>query len=150
MRVHNLYIADTGDRDDLTPSFLDLLDRRPEFYCRIVGNEPRKAVARGECMLRIAMASAHAVIVLLGRSGMAPRALDDELRLARVGYSRSLPVIAVLAPEATEAEARKVAADRIVGWDGDAVVAAIEECCRTPGPRRGRRAAGVPAATCAF
>lgn len=136
MRVHHLYLADTCDRDALTAPFLALLDGHPEFYYRIVGAGAREVVARGECPLRIAMASAHALIVLLGGSKGASETLADELRLARAGFSGALAVIAVLAPDASEQEARRLAVDRMIGWDGEEVASVVEECCRASGTRR--------------
>lgn len=139
MRVHHIYIASSSERHRLAAAFLGLLDTHPELYYRIVGEVAEGATPGDEACTRVAMVAAHVVILLVGGAPERNRQLADELRLARDGFTRRIPVLAVLAPDAGASDASGIEADRIVPWDGECVVAAIEECGGLPPAYRARR-----------
>lgn len=144
MRVHHIYIASSPERSRFAAALLGLLDAHPELYYRIVGELAESAAPDDEARTRVAMAAAHVVILLVGGAPGRNRQLTEELRLARDGFTRRIPVLAVLAPGGTASDARVVDADRIVPWDGEGIVAAIEECSALPPAYRPRQRRPVP------
>ena len=129
MRVHHVYIASTPDCPERAPELLALLDHSPELYYRIVGGIGAGSPREDEAGPRLALAAAHVVVVIVGRARDDSGRLAEELRLARDGFSRRIPVLAVLTDEAVVPRTLGIAADRVVRWHGEAVVDAIVECC---------------------
>lgn len=144
MRVHHVYVASTPDCAERAPDLLALLDHNPELYYRIVGGMSAGRALEDDAGPRLALAAAHVVVVIVGGRRDDTGRLAEELRLAREGFSRRIPVLAVLAEEHAAPLTLGIAADRVVRWDGEALVDAIVECCNLA-PIYRKRAARQPA-----
>lgn len=144
MRVHHICLTSTSDCAQHEPELLALLDSHPEFYYRIVGNSASAGIIDGEAGTRLALAAAHVVVVIADRAQDQSGRLAEQLRLAREGFSRRIPVLAVLVDEGAVPRTLGIAADRIVCWNAEALVDAIVECCNLA-PVYRKRAARLPA-----
>ncbi len=77
--------------------------------------------------LRIAMTQTHVALCLADTPDADP-ALAIEVELARTGFRRRIPIIAVRRPGTTHVnELLQRSADRVVPWDGSTIAYAIQE-----------------------
>ena len=134
MRTHNLFISHSWSHSDSYDRLVALLRKRPYFRFRDYSVPRYNPIhdASNEAALRAAirnqMRSCGVVLVLAGVYATYRKWINIEIDLAKSGFSSPKPIVAV-EPRGSQktSVAVKQAADRVVRWNTESVVAAIRE-----------------------
>ena len=132
METYNLFISHSWRYADQYEHLIKLLRQRSYFAFRDYSVPPDDPIhnAANDSQLRAAirtqMSPCHVVIILAGVYASYSKWIDNEIDLAESGFKSSKPILAVR-PWAAERTSKRVteAADEIVGWNTESVVAAI-------------------------
>ena len=134
MRTFNLFISHSWAYSDQYTGLVALLEKRNYFRFRnysVPINDPihtAGSVAELRQAIRQQMAPCSVVLILAGVYATYSRWINEEVDLAKEGFSAPKPIIAV-APWGSSRTSVPVtrAADKIVGWNTESVVSAIRE-----------------------
>lgn len=128
--VYRIYLSETWRGAPLRGRLLGVLDALPDFLYRIDSAEAAAAAdgpAPSRSELRIAMTHSHVVLLWAGGMAAPGGPLAEEIALARAGFRRPIPVLAVLDPGESAETVRDPRVDRWVEWSASAVACAIQE-----------------------
>jgi MTH538 TIR-like domain (DUF1863) len=107
----------------------------PYDYCGVDKDDPIHAAPDYELRaeMRRQMLPVHVVIVNAGQYERMARWVDEEVDLARGGFSHRRRVVTVV-PFAAEKQAQRLAGrvDKLVPWVAKDICAAVRELCATP------------------
>lgn len=135
--VYRIYLSQVWADPDVRARLVQALDGLPTFFYRIDQvNEADLAAAGNDAaardsIFRVALTQAHVALLpadvpAIGETDASPHSI--EITLARTGFRRRIPVLAVLAPGQREAAGQSMAgADRLVAFDGALIASAIQE-----------------------
>lgn len=128
--VYRVYMSHTWAAGDAGKQLLRELDDIPEFLYRVDTVEPESVGTsvldeERRAAIRVAMTQSHVALFLGGAEGTDAALLAEELALARDGFRRRVPVLAIVPPGGPEAVAFD--ADRVLAWDAAAVAYAIQD-----------------------
>ena len=136
MKTYNLFISHSWSYVDQYERLIKLLRQRPYFAFKDYSVPPDDPIhnAKNEAQLRKAiqnqMSSCHVVfgIILAGVYASYSKWIDIEIDLAEAGFATRKPILAIR-PWGSERISQRVrdAADEIVGWNTESVVAAIRK-----------------------
>ena len=132
MNTYNLFVSHSWRYSDSYDRFINLLDRRSYFAFRDYSVPPDDPIhnARNQSELRAAirrqMAPCHVVVVMAGVYATHSKWINIELDLAKNGFRSEKPVLAIR-PRGNRriSDAVREAADRVVAWNTESIVAAI-------------------------
>ncbi|MYB19134.1 MAG: molecular chaperone Tir [Holophagales bacterium] len=132
MREYNLFISHSWTYGSQYDNLVKLLRQRPYFRFKNysvpkddpIHHAPTQAHLREA--IRRKMAPCHVVIILAGVYGTYSKWINEEIYLAKQRFNPSKPILAV-APFGSHRTSTTVqrAADRVVRWSTESVVAAI-------------------------
>ena len=134
MKTYNLFISHSWRYGHQYQSLRRLLQQRSYFRFRdysVPANDPVHNPGN-EWALRAAirrqMSPCHVVVILAGVYSTYSKWINKEIALAQRGFSQAKPILAVR-PWAHQRMSVPVqeAADRIVGWNTESVVRAIQK-----------------------
>ena len=132
MRTYNLFISHSWRYSGQYDRLVNLLRQRPYFAFRNYSVPPDDPIHRAgtDAQLRAAirrqMVRCHIIIVLAGVYASYSKWIDEEIDLAVVGFDSPKPILAVRPWGNTMISTRvRDAADTVVGWNTESVVAAI-------------------------
>lgn len=134
MRTHHLFISHSWSYSDSYDKLISLLNNR--IYFRFsdysVPRDDPIHNARTDAKLRQAirnqMAHGSVVLILAGVYATYSKWINIEIDLAKDGFERSKPIVAIEPWGSERTSARvKQAADRIVKWNTESIVSAIRE-----------------------
>jgi hypothetical protein len=136
--VYRIFFSHTWTHADTYGKIMRLLDQVPEFLFRTdevpPGDPSHGASTEYELRsaIRVAMTHSHVMLALAGVEDCYGRWLAQEIDLARAGFRRRIPVLAV-APygPVTEASLLASGADRVVPWEKTAIAGGIQELAET-------------------
>ncbi|HEX4892004.1 MAG TPA: hypothetical protein VFV47_01855 [Hyphomicrobiaceae bacterium] len=128
--VYRVYMSHTWAAGDAGTRLLRALDDIPGFLYRVDTVEPGSVdssvpEAERRAAIRVAMTQSHVALFLAGSEATDARLLAEELALARDGFRRRVPVLAVVPPGGTESV--PFDADRMLACDAAAVACAIQD-----------------------
>ena len=134
MKTYNLFISHSWSYADQYERLIKLLRQRPYFAFKDYSVPPDDPIhnAKNEAQLRKAiqnqMSPCHVVIILAGVYASYSKWIDNEIDLAEAGFATRKPILAIR-PWGSERISQRVrdAADEIVGWNTESVVAAIRK-----------------------
>ncbi len=133
MKTYNLFISHSWNYVDQYNRIVNLLRRRGRFAFRNYSVPPAHPIhyAGTDAQLRQAirnkMAPCHVVIILAGVYATYSKWINIEIDLAKNGFSKAKPILAVSAwGNKRISTPVKWAADEIVGWNTESVVEAIQ------------------------
>ena len=134
MRTHHLFISHSWNHSDAYARLVDLLRNRSYFRFKnysVPRNDPIHNAgtdAQLQEAIRRKMAPCGVVLILAGIYATYSKWIDKEIRLATRGFDRPKPIVAIK-PRGSVRTSVPVtqAADRIVGWYTESVVAAIRK-----------------------
>lgn len=132
MKTHHLFISHSWAHSNAYNSLLALLNRRSYFRFNdySVPRDDPIHNARSVKALRVAirqqMAPCGVVLILAGVYATYSKWIDEEISLARKGFNIPKPIVAIR-PRGNLRVSKPVkeAADLVVGWNKDSIVAAI-------------------------
>jgi hypothetical protein len=128
--VYRVYMSHAWAAGDAGQRLLRELDEIPEFLYRVDTVEPGAVETSVEdeerrAAIRVAMTQSHVALFLAGAEATDAGWLAEELALAREGFRRRVPVLAVVPADGPEAVACD--ADRVLAWDAAAIAYAIQD-----------------------
>ena len=134
MRTFNLFISHSWTYSDQYARLVALLQNRGYFSFRnysVPRDDPIHSagtIAELRQAIRQQMAPCSVVLILAGVYATHSRWINEEIDLAKEGFSYPKPIIAI-APWASQriSSTVQVAADTIVRWNTESVVSAIRE-----------------------
>ena len=134
MRTHNLFISHSWSYSDTYEGLVALLRKRPYFRFKnysVPRNDPVHDADSDYALrqaIRNKMLPCGVVLVLAGVYATYSKWIDIEIDLAQSGFQNPKPIIAV-EPWGSQRTSRPVkdAADRVVKWNTESIVAAIRE-----------------------
>ena len=134
MRTFNLFISHSWSYPNQYTGLMTLLKNRSYFKFRdysVPANDPihtAGTVAELRQAIKQKMAPCSAVLILAGVYASYSRWINEELDLAKDGFSEPKPIIAIAPWGSLRTSATvKAAADKIVRWNTESVVSAIRE-----------------------
>ena len=134
MNTYNLFISHSWRYSDAYDRLVDLLRARPYFAFQNYSVPPDDPIhdAGNDTELRREilnqMRPCHVVLILAGVYATYSKWINIEIDLAKVGFNKSKPIIAIRPWGAERISAPvSAAADKIVGWNTESVVSAIRE-----------------------
>lgn len=132
MKTHHLFISHSWAYSEVYENLLALLNRRPYFRFKDysvprddpIHNAPTVKALRDA--IRQQMAPCGVVLILAGVYATYSKWIDEEIALAQKGFQVPKPIVAIR-PRGSLRVSRTVkkAADKVVGWNKDSIVAAI-------------------------
>ena len=118
---------------DALPSFLYRIDRIADADLAAIGND---AEALGSAV-RVAMTQSHVALVQATGTGDVEQIWAIELELARTGFRRRMPVLAIATPgPQSDKDPGPMGSDRLVAFDGPAIASAIQELAEAAAAER--------------
>ena len=134
MQTYNLFISHSWRYGDQYARIYRLLRDRSYFAFRdysVPQNDPVHNAGNATKLrqaIRNQMAPCHVVLILAGVYATYSKWINIEIDLAKKGFTREKPIIAIR-PWGSQRISQPVrdAADRIVGWNTESIVAAIRE-----------------------
>ena len=134
MKTHHLFVSHSWAHSNAYDKLLSLLDRRTYFRFKdysVPRDDPihnARTVAALRAAIRQQMAPCGVVLILAGVYATYSKWIDEEIALAQSGFQFSKPIIAIRPRGNLRlSKAVRQAADRIVGWNKDSIVAAIRD-----------------------
>ena len=132
MRTKNVFISHSWGYGNPYERLCQMLDHAHGFAHRKYGISKSHPVYNGTSVealhqsIRQQMAFCDVVLLMAGKYVMYTEWVDEEIRLARSGYTFRKPILAIR-PSQEEQVSPVVldAADRVVDWDANVVVSAI-------------------------
>ena len=132
LNTYNLFISHSWTYEEHYQRLVNLLDARGYFAYKNYSVPPDNPIhdADNDAQLRNAirnhMRPCHVVMILAGVYATYSKWINIEIELAKDGFSDAKPVIAIR-PWGNERISQPVqdAADKIVGWNTESIVAAI-------------------------
>lgn len=138
--VYRMFMSDTWRDAPETERLLAELDARPGFLYRLDRVPPtdaaRLAEAEASAAIRVAMTQSHVALMLVEGIGRRQASALAEAMLARTGFRRRIPVLAVVGTSICTGtnigrdvwdQIGALPIDRIVAWDADAIACAVQE-----------------------
>ncbi len=134
MKTHNLFISHSWSHSNSYNRLVNLLRNRKYFAFKDysvprddpIHNAPTDAALRRA--IQNQMAPCGVVLILAGVYATYSKWIDKEIDLAESGFLLRKPIVAIRPRRSKRISVRvKQAADRIVGWNKDSIVAAIRE-----------------------
>lgn len=130
--VYRIFLSASWSQGSEIEDLVSGFDQLPSFLYRIdrVAAAGQPAHAVGEAPMRIAMTQSHVALLLADRVSDRLAEVATEVRLARSGFRRRIPVIAVARRRGgttPDDAALAVAVDRIVDFDAAAVACAVQD-----------------------
>ena len=134
MRTHHLFISHSWAYSDAYEKLVALLNKRRYFSFKDysvprddpIHNAPTVKALRAAIQQQ--MAPCGTVLILAGVYATYSKWIDEEIALAQSGFQAPKPIIAIRPwGSARISQPVRLAADRIVGWNKDSIVAAIRE-----------------------
>lgn len=134
MRTHHLFVSHSWAYSNAYERLLGLLNNRPYFHFKdysVPRDDPihnARTVAALRAAIRQQMTPCGVVLILAGVYATYSKWIDEEIALAQNGFLIPKPIIAIR-PRGNLRLSKPVrqAADRVVGWNKDSIVAAIRE-----------------------
>ncbi|MCY3630069.1 MAG: TIR domain-containing protein [Bacteroidota bacterium] len=134
VRIFNLFISHSWSYATNYEQLIALLRNRSYFLFRdysVPHNDPihnANTVAELREAIRLKMSSCGVILILAGVYATYSRWINEEIGLAKGGFSSPKPIIAIR-PRGNERLSTNVqnASDKIVNWNTDSVVGAIRE-----------------------
>ena len=134
VKTYNLFISHSWRYGDQYARIHRLLRNRRYFAFRdysVPQNDPVHNAGNATRLrraIRNQMTPCHVVLILAGVYATHSKWINIEIDLARKGFTREKPIIAIR-PWGSQRISSRVrnAADRIVGWNTESIVAAIRE-----------------------
>lgn len=141
--VYRIYLGQSWHASGRAAALTALFDSIPEFLYRIDTADPadlpadRPDAAAMQAHVRIAMTQSHIVLIDADAPATAQAVTDLEIELARDGFRRRLPVLAVTtaaAPSALTLDGAGPAGfDDVVGFSATPLTCAIQELAEAAG-----------------
>jgi hypothetical protein len=136
-RTHNLFISHSWSYHDAYDRLVGLLDDRGYFPYRnhsVPKDDPVHTRGSDRALadaIQRKIAPCHVVIIMAGVYSTYSRWILKEIAIAQKAFSVRKPIIAVR-PRGAQRLSEPVvdAADRVVGWHTESIVAAIRELSR--------------------
>ena len=137
MRTFHLFISHSWAYADQYEKLRNLLQARPYFRFKDYSVPPDSPIHTDGTVtelrqgIRRKMLTCNAVLITAGIYAGHSRWMGEEIKLAKRGFSEPKPIIAIKprGNQRISAEVR-AAADAVVGWNTESVVAAIRDCAR--------------------
>ena len=134
MRTHHLFISHSWAYSDAYERLVGLLNRRPYFRFKdysVPRDDPihnARTVGALRAAIRQQMAPSGVVLILAGVYATYSKWIDEEIALAQRGFQTPKPIVAIR-PRGNRRLSQPVknAADRVVAWNKDSIVAAIRD-----------------------
>lgn len=134
LSTYNLFISHSWAYSNAYEGLLKLLDNYPSFSYRdysVPRNDPIHNAPRASDLreaIKRQMQNASVVVVLAGVYSTYSKWIGEEISLAQKGFTYQKPILAI-APWASKSTSTAVknAADKIVSWNSNSIVSAIEE-----------------------
>lgn len=134
MKTHHLFISHSWTYGSQYCNLVALLKKRPYFdftNYSVPRDDPihnARSVVELREAIRKKMAPTGAVLILAGVYAAYSKWINEEIALAKDGFARRKPIIAI-EPWGSERTSKRVkeAADLIVGWNTESVVRAIRD-----------------------
>ena len=134
MGTHHLFISHSWSYSDSYDRLINLLNNRNYFRfndCSVPRDDPIHNAgtdAKLRQAIRNQMAHGSVVLILAGVYATYSKWINIEIDLAKDGFDRSKPIVAIEPWGSERTSARvKQAADRIVKWNTESIVSAIRE-----------------------
>ena len=134
MKTYNLFISHSWQYTDAYDRLINLLRNRPYFAFRdysVPKNDPIHG-ANNDAQLRKAirdqMMPCHVVLIMAGVYSTYSKWINIEIDIAKRGFQNPKPIVAIRPWGNTRvSSAVTAAADKLVNWNTESVVAAIRE-----------------------
>ena len=134
MRTHHVFISHSWTYSNAYQKLVALLNDRPYFRFKDysvprddpIHNAPTAKALREA--IRQQMAPSGVVLILAGVYATYSKWIDEEIALAKKGFATPKSIVAIRPRGSVKTSATvKSAADRIVAWNKNSIVAAIRE-----------------------
>ena len=134
MKTHNLFISHSWNYSNVYENLKGLLDKRSYFDYNdysVPKNDPVHTNGTDKQLaeaIRNHMQPCHVIVVLAGVYSSYSKWINKEIDIAQGGFKNSKPILAI-EPWGSERTSRRVkeAADEIVKWNTESIVAAIRD-----------------------
>ena len=130
-RTYNLFVSHSWSYTDAYDRLVDLLDKRSHFPFRnysVPKDDPVHSAGSDSKLreaIRNQMIPCHVVLIMAGVYATHSRWINEEIELAQSFYTPK-PIVAVRPWGNTRvSQTVRLAADTIVGWNTESIVAAI-------------------------
>lgn len=133
-RTYNLFISHSWTYPKAYEKLVDLLDKRGYFSYKnhsVPKNDPIHNAPDDEQLyyaIKNKIQSTHVVLIMAGVYSSYSKWIDREIQIAKTEFSNQKPIIAI-EPWGSKKTSSKVknAANKIVRWNTESIVAAIRE-----------------------
>ena len=134
MRTHHLFISHSWTYSNEYQKLVALLNNRPYFRFKDysvprddpIHNAPTSKALREA--IRRQMAPSGVVLILAGVYATYSKWIDEEIALAKKGFAEPKPIVAIRPRGSLKTSATvKDAADHVVSWNKNSIVAAIRD-----------------------
>lgn len=141
--VFRIYLGRSWHEQEAAERLRALFDTMPEFLHSVMLVPPEAAEMPGltpearRSAVRVAMTQAHVAILWGGPIARTDAWTDHEVHIARTGFRRRIPIIAVTPLEGGRHDTLAVrAADRVESWRATDIVYAIQEMAESAAAER--------------